>query len=92
MRSNSNFIEVTGVHGDKKFLVNKSAIIFIMPAESETQAVIMTVNGDKAYRILTRESYNDIAEEILWNGWNHELDGEWLISRGEKAPEEEIDV
>lgn len=67
MRSNSNFIEVTGVTNNKKFLVNKAAIIFVMPAENEDHSVIMTVNGDKAYKILTKESYKDVTEEILWN-------------------------
>lgn len=65
MRTSDRFIEVTGSVNNKKFLVNKSAIIFIMKEEEGDGAVISTVNGDRVYRIVTKESYDEVANSLL---------------------------
>lgn len=65
MRASDNFIEVTGAINGKKFLVNKSAIIFVMKEEEGDGAVISTLNGDRVYRIVTKESYNKVANSLL---------------------------
>ena len=69
MRSNCDFIEVTGLTNGKKTLINKRSIIFVTPGESDDHATIMMQNGDRMAKILTKESYKDVTEEILWNGW-----------------------
>lgn len=65
MRFNGDFLEVTGVTNGKKFLVNKAAIIFVTPADSEEHSVIMTENGEHMYKILTRESYKEVSNVLL---------------------------
>lgn len=91
MRSNSDFIEVTGLTGGKKILVNKSAIIFVTQGETEEHAVIMTHSGDRMNKIITKESYKDVTEEILWNGWYKSTLDYYsrVMDVGLKAPEEE---
>lgn len=94
MRSNYDFIEITGVSGNKKFLINKSSIIFVTPADGseEQHAVIMTKSGDRMNKILTKESYKDVTEEILWNGWYNNPAWAHEVCSGNdvgvKAPEE----
>lgn len=65
MRTSKNFIEVTGGINGKKFLVNKSAIIFVAPEDGTDNAVIYTVNGDGMYRIAAKENYKDVANNLL---------------------------
>ena len=74
MRSNRDFIEVTGFRGDKKFLVNKAAIILIKLDDYTDGAVIMTINGDQIYKLPTKESYSELAEELLRNEWDKEME------------------
>lgn len=69
MRSNKDFIEVTGKVNSKKFLVNKRNIIFVTRPEDGTEddrAVVMVKNGDQVMKIIARESYKDVTEELLW--------------------------
>ena len=69
MRSNKDFIEVHSGSG-KRFLINKAAIIYIMPSDTEddrsAHAVIKIKDGDRTYKIVTRESYDEIVHELLW--------------------------
>lgn len=65
MRTNDDFIEVTtGVNG-KKILVNKSAIIFVTREDESDQAIITTINGDRFYRIIAKETYGKVADCLL---------------------------
>ena len=92
MRSNSDFIEVTGATNGKKFLVNKSAIIFVTKADNDENAIILTKDGDHMHKILTKEDYKSVSEEILWNGeYRMPPFGYWTCSSdtGLKAPEKE---
>ena len=67
MRSSESFIEVTGSLNGKKFLINKRAITFITQEDDGERAVILMNDGDKMKKILTKETYRDISEEIFWN-------------------------
>ena len=69
MRTSDRFIEVTGFGGTngKKFLVNKSAIIFVTQEDGTDKAriSIANANGDRMYRIVTKESYKEVANNLL---------------------------
>lgn len=65
MRTSDRFIEVTGGINGKKFLVNKSAIIFVTQEDETDRAVISTVNGDRMYRVVAKENYEDVANNLL---------------------------
>ena len=65
MRTSDRFIEVTGGINGKKFLVNKSAIIFVTQEDETDRAGISTLNGDRMYRIVTKESYKEVANNLL---------------------------
>ncbi len=65
MRTSKSFIEVTGGINGKKFLVNKSAIIFVTQEDGTDRAVISTVNGDRMYRVVAKENYEDVANNLL---------------------------
>ena len=68
MRSNNDFIEITGKINNKKFLINKTNIIYVTKPEdnSDDQAVILVKDGDRSMRIISKESYKDVVEELLW--------------------------
>ena len=67
MRSNKDFIELTG-NFNKKFLINKANIVYVTKSENESdeQAVIMVEDGDRSMRIIAKETYKNVAEELLW--------------------------
>lgn len=67
MRSNKQFIEITGYVNSKKYLINKNAIIFATTQEPGERAVLLIKDGDRMRQIPTKESYVDISEELLWN-------------------------
>lgn len=69
MRSSRGFIEVTGGINGNKYLINKSAIIFITPVESGRSTIYMRDGGD-VRRIITKETYDDISKELFWWGWD----------------------
>ena len=88
MRSNCDFIEITGIYGENKFLVNKNAIVFVTRDDSKEHAIIETRTGEHMYKIVTKESYKDVAEEILWNGWYSSQPDFQQVSVGEMKPKE----
>lgn len=92
MRSSRDFIEVTGCTNCKKFLVNKSAIIFVTQVDNDENAVILTKDGEHMHKILTKESYKNVTEEILWNGFEPLPMYSFMDSPGEKEPEENENV
>ena len=65
MRTSESFIEVTGGINGKKFLVNKSAIIFVTQEDGTNRAVISTVNGDRMSSSCYKESYDEVANNLL---------------------------
>lgn len=65
MRTSKSFIEITGGINGKKFLVNKSAIVFVTQEDETDRAVISTLNGDRIYRIVAKENYKDVANNLL---------------------------
>ena len=71
MRSSEQFIEITGDNNGKKFLLNKSAIIFVTQSEIEDKAIIIMQDGDRLHKIPSKETYASISEELLW--WSSEI-------------------
>ena len=69
MRSNRDFIEVTGKLNSKKFLINKANIVFVTkPEDSDNeQAVLVIKDGDRSTRVIAKESYKEVTEELLWS-------------------------
>ena len=70
MRSNCDFIEVTGIYGENKFLINKNQIVYIRKEDGEDEhAIIMIAGGERMHKVVTKESYKEVTEELLWHGW-----------------------
>ena len=89
MRSSRDFIEVTGCTNCKKFLVNKSAIIFVTQVDNDENAVILSKDGEHMHK---KESYKNVTEEILWGGFEPLPMCSFMGSPGEKEPEENENV
>ena len=66
MRSSKDFIELTGKINNKKYLINKKLIIYVTQDSENESAIIFVVDGDRTTRILVKESYKDVAEELFW--------------------------
>lgn len=69
MKSSKHFIEVTGMYGDKKLLVGKNWITFITPAHDEMMddyTIIHITDGQRVTKLKCRESYKEIASELIF--------------------------
>ena len=87
MRTSDRFIEVTGGINGKKFLVNKSAIIFVTQEDGTDKAVISTVNGDRMHRVVAKENYDEVANNLL--NWVDFRFNPCFAEQGVCAPEKE---
>ena len=87
MRTSDRFIEVTGGINGKKFLVNKSAIIFVTQEDGTNRAVISTVNGDRMSSNFYKESYDEVANNLL--NWVDFKFDPYFAEPGACAPEKE---
>ena len=70
MRSSRDFIEVHGARTRNLQLINKRAIVFVIPSEGspdEQNAVIIMARGEHSYKIVCEESYKEVTEELLWD-------------------------
>ena len=64
MRSNSDFIELTGKN-DAKILFNKNKIMYVTEDDNETTRIVME-DGDRELRVVVKETYDDVSSELLW--------------------------